>query len=890
MVVAEFFIPHGHCYLWKPELVGLHIISDALTALAYYSIPLMLTYFVVKRRDIPFNWIFLLFGAFIVSCGTTHIIEIWTLWHPDYWLSGLVKAFTALISLYTANQLVSLLPLALAMPSAAQFEAVKTEIQERQRAETELLREKTHLALAQKVAHTGSWEFDFAREQLAWSNEIFRIYDLPPDRPVLTFSEHRQAIHPEDRAVWDTAMNQLIQGQPCQLEYRIVRPDGSIRHILSQGEPICNADGQVEKLLGTVLDISDRIAAQQRERLVGEMLVKIRQSLELDEILNTTVTEVRQFLQTDRVVIYRFNPDWSGQVVVESVGDNWTTVLDKTIHDPCFGKDYTQLYQKGRVRAIANIHTAKLQPCHVELLTSFQVTANLIVPILQGETLWGLLIVHHCRGERQWQSYETEFLQQLAMQVAIALQQSELYAQVQSELIERQRIEQELRQQKGLLQTIFDRIPVMICLFDATGQLLLLNQEFERVLGWSLAEVEGIDLMSQCYPDPEYRLQVRDFMQQATGTWQDFKVRTRYGSDVDTSWANIRLPDGTRIGIGQDITERKRAEEALRTLGKQEREKAEQLNQALQELTRTQAQLVHNEKMASLGQLVAGVAHEINNPTSFIYGNIYPAKEYAQDLLHLVELYAKHYPEPVAEIAEHIEDMDLDFIAEDFSKLLASMKEGAQRISEIVQSLRNFSRLDEMECKQVNIHEGIDNTLLILKHRLAQQPSRPEIQIIQEYGQLPLVECYPSQLNQVFMNIISNAIDALEEGNASWPIGDEEENTNYPLPTIHIRTQVNEQNWVVIRIADNGSGLNPAVVPRIFDPFFTTKPPGKGTGLGLSISYQIVVEKHGGQLQCHSVPDRGAEFAIKVPIARRYSKYRQDVCSEESDRVMIHPY
>jgi signal transduction histidine kinase len=292
--------------------------------------------------------------------------------------------------------------------------------------------------------------------------------------------------------------------------------------------------------------------------------------------------------------------------------------------------------------------------------------------------------------------------------------------------------------------------------------------------------------------------------------------------------------------------------------------------------------------MASLGQLVAGVAHEINNPTSFIYGNIYPAKEYAQDLLHLVELYTKHYPEPIAEIAEQIEAMDLAFIAKDFPKLLASMKEGAVRISEIVQSLRNFSRLDEMECKQVDIHEGIDSTLLILKHRLAQQSSRPEIQIIQEYGSLPLVECYPSQLNQVFMNIISNAIDALEEGNQSRSMGHGEERTDYPLPTIHIRTQVNERHWVVIRIADNGSGLASEVLPRIFDPFFTTKPPGKGTGLGLSISYQIVVEKHGGQIQCHSVPGRGAEFAIKLPVARRHNKHRQPICAEESDRVMTH--
>jgi signal transduction histidine kinase len=187
-----------------------------------------------------------------------------------------------------------------------------------------------------------------------------------------------------------------------------------------------------------------------------------------------------------------------------------------------------------------------------------------------------------------------------------------------------------------------------------------------------------------------------------------------------------------------------------------------QLEQALIELQRSQTQLVQNEKMASLGQLVAGVAHEINNPTSFIYGNIYLASDYVQDLLHLIELYAKHYPEPVAEIAEQLERLEPNFIAEDFPKLLASMKQGVHRISEIVQSLRNFSRLDEMECKPVDIHQGIDNTLLILKHRLTQQSKRPKIQVIKEYSELPLVECYPSQLNQVFMNILSNAIDALE--------------------------------------------------------------------------------------------------------------------------------
>jgi GAF domain-containing protein len=194
---------------------------------------------------------------------------------------------------------------------------------------------------------------------------------------------------------------------------------------------IFNADGQVETLFSIVLDISDRVVAQQRERLVGEISLKIHQSLELQEILNTTVTEVREFLETDRVLIYRFNSDWSGKIAVESVGAGWAKVLDTTIHDPCFSKNYTQLHQQGRVSAIANIHTAGLKPCHIELLKLFQVTANLIVPILLGSKLWGLLIAHHCRSERHWQSYEIELLQQLATQVVIALQQAELYSRAQ---------------------------------------------------------------------------------------------------------------------------------------------------------------------------------------------------------------------------------------------------------------------------------------------------------------------------------------------------------------------------------------------------------------------------------------------------------------------------
>ncbi len=288
---------------------------------------------------------------------------------------------------------------------------------------------------------------------------------------------------------------------------------------------------------------------------------------------------------------------------------------------------------------------------------------------------------------------------------------------------------------------------------------------------------------------------------------------------------------------------------------------AKKLEQSLKELQQTQAQLVQTEKMSSLGQLVAGVAHEINNPVNFIYGNLKYFKEYTQDLLKLLHLYQQFYSHPVPEIKECIEAIDLDFLLDDLPKTLTSMKIGAERITEIVLSLRNFSRLDEGEMKMVDIHEGIDSTLLILEHRLKKKANHPGIEIVKNYGNLPLVECYPGQLNQVFMNIISNAIDALESYNS-----DRSDAEIQILPSkITITTAVLKTNCVV-RIADNGPGMTEAVKARLFDPFFTTKPVGKGTGLGLSISYQIVVEKHRGLLRCVSAPGIGTEFFVEIPL------------------------
>ncbi len=289
---------------------------------------------------------------------------------------------------------------------------------------------------------------------------------------------------------------------------------------------------------------------------------------------------------------------------------------------------------------------------------------------------------------------------------------------------------------------------------------------------------------------------------------------------------------------------------------------AEQLNQVLHNLKETQAQLIQTEKMSSLGQLVAGVAHEINNPVNFIYGNLTHVSEYTLGLLELVELYQQSNAHSTPEVEAHIEAIDLDFMAEDLPKILVSMKMGANRIREIVLSLRNFSRLDEAEMKPVNIHEGIDSTLLILQNRFKQTPGNAGIEIVKEYGDIPLVECYAGQLNQVFMNLIGNAIDALDSYNSKRTIEEIEAKPSQ----IVIRTQLRNLDRITVKIADNGPGMTEAVKQRLFDPFFTTKAAGKGTGLGLAISTQIVTEKHNGAIWCISEPGQGAEFWVEIPI------------------------
>jgi len=430
-----------------------------------------------------------------------------------------------------------------------------------------------------------------------------------------------------------------------------------------------------------------------------------------------------------------------------------------------------------------------------------------------------------------------------------------------TDITELNQAELQLREQEQFLRSIYEGVEHLIFVVDvlANGELIYAgwNSYAEKLTDISSADVIG--------KTPE----------QIFGMEEGTAVRQRFNKSLKTGKSNtyeealtineqknwfittinpLKNSAGKiyrLVGTTINISKRKKAETQLK-------KQTANLERAMEELQQAQIQVIQSEKMSGLGQLVAGIAHEINNPVNFIYGNITYANEYIQDLVRLVKLYQEYFTKSVPQIDALIEEIDLDFIIEDLPKLLHSMEVGADRIREIVISLRTFSRMDEAEMKVVNIHEGIDSTLMILNHRLKITPNRQAIEVIKEYSQLPLVECYPGQLNQVFMNIIANAIDAMEDAILKGDMVRD--------PQIRIITQLLGTDKVSINIIDNGIGITEDIKSRLFDPFFTTKPIGKGTGMGLSISYQIVTQRHGGSLECISCPGSGATFAITIPL------------------------
>lgn len=400
------------------------------------------------------------------------------------------------------------------------------------------------------------------------------------------------------------------------------------------------------------------------------------------------------------------------------------------------------------------------------------------------------------------------------------------------------------------LLALFNAIQDVILVLSAEGRYLKIAPSSAPSLYKPPMEMLG-KTMHEVLPE-EFADRVLHCIQETLATKKTVKIEYSLPIDNKEVWFEATIAamgEEQAVVVARDISDRKKLEEKLR-------QQAQDLEETLQELQLTQTQMIHSEKMSSLGQLVAGVAHEINNPVNFISGNINPLNDYIQDLLNLIELYQKHNLDNNLEIQEFINEIDLEYIKEDLPKIVNSMSIGTQRIRKIVLSLRNFSRMDEAEFKQVDIHEGINSTLMILKHRLQ------DITVITNYGELPLLECYVGEMNQVFMNILVNAIDAIEQRKEKDQISDNAEKPGQ----INIKTQVLDEQWIEIKIIDNGIGMTEETQQQIMNPFFTTKPVGKGTGIGMSISCQIITERHSGILNCKSTLYQGTEFIIRLPI------------------------
>jgi signal transduction histidine kinase len=467
-----------------------------------------------------------------------------------------------------------------------------------------------------------------------------------------------------------------------------------------------------------------------QQQALFQVISKIRETIDLDSIFKTAVVQVRQLMEADRVGIFRFEPDssWNdGEFVSEDVLPQFSSVLSTRVRDYCFGDEYAHCYQQGQIQAVANIYNAGLQLCHLDVLRSFQIRANLVVPLLQGKALWGLLCVHQCAAPRQWQAEEIEFVQQVATQLGVALQQADL-------------LEQTKRQSTDLAA-------------------------------------------------------------------------------------------------------------------------------ALESLQKSHRRIMQSEKMSSLGQLVAGIADEIHNPANFIYGNLSHADQYASQLLELLALYQQEHSSPSHDLSDRIAEADLNFLVEDFPKTLSSMRFGADRIRQLVLSLHSFLQSDETEMMPVDLQEGLDNTLLMLQHRLKAKAMTKAIAVVKEYGYLPQVEGYASHCNQVFLALLNRAIDDLEAIEAHDPSF----RAQITIRTLLIPPdRVGGVAHAVIQIADNGAGIPEESQTNLFK---ASLPHSTEThqSTELSVVHKIITEQHGGEIHCYSQLGQGTEFWIELPVQQSVS-------------------
>jgi len=766
----------------------------------------------------------------------------------------------------------------------AQNARLQAEIAERKQIELQL-RESQHWLSAVITANPNIlYVYDLIEERSLYLNR--EIYSDLGYR----FEEIQQMaaafipklIHPDDLPAF-SAQRQKFEtakdGEIFDFEYRIQHKNGTYRWFFSRETLFARtAEGKPWKILGTAIEINDRKQAelelkralvvlerQVKQRfLLEKITLEIRYNLNQEQVFQRAATQIGLVFNADCCLIHTYTEHPTPRIpCVAQYKRSAESESILNLEIPVPGNPHAELVLSQEQAVVSDDVLAEPLLANARDLVD-QIGLKSMIAIrtsYQGKAN-GVIALHQYDRPRHWTEDEIRLLEAAAAQLGIAIAQANLLEQEKQQRIQLQKSESSLAAAQKLARFGSWK-------FDILDQNFTWSEEVFRIFSLDPAQPEPTypDLLEMYHPDD------REFLNQtvnlAISEGKPYKEELRIlhpGGQIryiEARGEAVFNETGEVIqllGTVMDITERKQVEAALLLSEQRSREKASQLNQTLSQLKSAQSQLIQSEKMSTIGQMVAGVAHEINNPISFIYGNINPAARYAHDLVEILQLYQQYYPEPFPEIADKLAESDADFIAEDFPKILASMEEGANRIKQIVLSLRNFSRLDEKALKLVDIHQGIESTLVILQHRLKEQPKHGEISIIKEYGKLPKIQCYPAQLNQVFMNLLSNAIDALEDSAA---------NSGKAIQ-IRITTEVSGENQVSVRIADNGSGISREVQSKIFDPFFTTKPIGSGTGLGLSISYQIVKESHGGELRCHSELGQGTEFAIELPISQNF--------------------
>ena len=580
------------------------------------------------------------------------------------------------------------------------------------------------------------------------------------------------------------------------------------------------------------------------QQLILSLTRDITERKRAEEALQESEAKFRSIVENANDIIFRVTPDG----VFSYISPNWSDILGHEVSE-VEGKVFTPFVHPDDLPiCLGTLHRA-IETGHKQSGVEYR--------------------VRHKNGTWRWHTSNLAVLKDASGEVVSLVG-------IARDISDRKQAEEALRESEERFRNLVESTNDFIWEVDENALYTYVSPQIRDILGYEVAEVVGKTPFDLMPPEEAYRVAEMISNQVALRRPLTNLENTNLHKDghlvvLETSGVPFFDKAGNfkgYRGIDRDITKRKQTEEAIRQSKAQLQQQAAQLEQTLRQLKNTQVQLIQTEKMSSLGQLMAGVAHEINNPVSFIYGNINHARRYTADLLKLIRLYQDIYPQSSPAIEEEIEAIDLNFIEEDFPRLLGSMEVGSKRIQRIVESLRNFSRFDEATIKQVDIHQGIDSTLMLLQSRLTQHLIPAAIQVIKNYGNLPLVECYPGHLNQVFMNILNNAIDALDEANSrKSPL-----ETETDPSTITICTEFSQESspnpQVVIRIADNGGGMTEEVRLRAFDPFFTTKPVGEGAGLGLAISYQIIVELHKGQLYCNSSPGEGTELVIQIPIGQ----------------------